>query len=81
MRAITYKSTKCDEKHSKFYFYSLFLSLSSFSCFSKEKIVKWDILNIYVWPNDKVIGGYKGEITYLKSWLSTRANWMYAQSK
>jgi hypothetical protein len=37
---------------------------------------KWDILDVYVWPNAVVTGSYEGEIDYLHSWLSTRLNWL-----
>ncbi|BAV10214.1 CotH protein [Filimonas lacunae] len=38
----------------------------------------WDILNIYVMPNAVVTGSYDGEVAYLKSWLTSRINWIDA---
>jgi hypothetical protein len=37
---------------------------------------KWNILNIYVWPNAVVTGSYQGEIDYIKSWLGQRIAWL-----
>jgi hypothetical protein len=37
---------------------------------------KWDILNIYVWPNAVVTGSYQGEIDYVKPWLGQRISWL-----
>lgn len=42
----------------------------------ERNFLKWDILNIYVWTNPVVSGSYSGEIDYLKSWISTRMNWI-----
>jgi hypothetical protein len=41
-----------------------------------ENFKKWNILNIYVWPNAVLPGTYQGEINYLKSWLVQRINWL-----
>jgi CotH kinase protein/Secretion system C-terminal sorting domain len=40
---------------------------------------QWNILNRYVWPNARVNGSYWGEITYLRSWLTDRINWLDGQ--
>ena len=40
---------------------------------------KWDILNIYVWPNPVVTGSYAGEVGYTKTWLTQRVAWMDQQ--
>lgn len=40
---------------------------------------KWNILNMYVWPNNKVTGSYEGEVNYLKTWLTERFAWLDAQ--
>lgn len=40
---------------------------------------KWDILNIYVWPNPIVTGSYEGEVSYLKEWISTRMDWIKSE--
>lgn len=40
---------------------------------------RWPILEMYVWPNNRVPGSYAGEIDYLDSWLRERIAWMDAQ--
>ncbi len=40
---------------------------------------KFDILNTYVWPNNYVGGTYENEIAYLKSWISSRIDWIDVQ--
>lgn len=40
---------------------------------------KWDILNIYVWPNNYISGTYSNEIKILKNWIRDRINWMDSQ--
>jgi hypothetical protein len=40
---------------------------------------RWPILEIYVWPNNRVPGSYAGELDYLESWLTARVTWMDAQ--
>jgi hypothetical protein len=37
---------------------------------------KWDVLGEYVWPNNFVGETYQEEITYLKTWIQDRLNWM-----
>jgi hypothetical protein len=37
---------------------------------------KWKILERFVWPNAVVTGTYEAEIAYMKSWLTTRLNWL-----
>jgi hypothetical protein len=37
---------------------------------------KWQILGTYVWPNRYVFNTYDEEISYLKSWVSDRMDWM-----
>lgn len=37
---------------------------------------RWLILDKYVWPNNVVTGSYKGEISYLKDFITKRAAWM-----
>ncbi|RYY58833.1 MAG: hypothetical protein EOO05_15165 [Chitinophagaceae bacterium] len=44
-----------------------------------ENFKKWDILNIYVWPNRVVTGSYANEVAYLKTWLQTRIAWIDAE--
>lgn len=45
----------------------------------ENNFTKWNILNTYVWPNAVVTGSYKGEVSYLKTWMSQRIAWMDAQ--
>ena len=42
----------------------------------KRNFEKWNILNTHVWPNVVVTGSYQGEIDYLKSFYSSRFNWL-----
>ena len=37
---------------------------------------RWPILGQYVWPNYYVFDTYEEEINYLKSWISSRLEWM-----
>jgi hypothetical protein len=37
---------------------------------------KFNILNIYVWPNNFIGDSYESEINYLKDWISERLLWM-----
>lgn len=47
----------------------------------KRNFERWDILDIYVWPNQKVTGDYDLEVQYLKDWLSARFTWLDTQYK
>lgn len=40
---------------------------------------KWDILNIYVWPNNYISGTYSNELSIMKKWIKDRINWMDSQ--
>lgn len=51
----------------------------NFKLAQKRNFAKWDILNIYVWPNHKVTGSYDLEVEYLKEWLLARAEWLGGQ--
>lgn len=42
----------------------------------KANFEVWNILNKKVWPNPVATGSYKGEINYLKDFLSSRAIWI-----
>lgn len=42
----------------------------------KRNFEKWNILNTHVWPNVVVTGSYQGEIDYLKSFYTSRFNWL-----
>ena len=35
-----------------------------------------DILGDYIWPNNYVGGSYQAEISYLKTWISNRFDWL-----
>lgn len=37
---------------------------------------RWKILDIYVWPNVKVTGSYKGEVLYLREFYNARLQWL-----
>jgi len=37
---------------------------------------KWNILNVYVWPNVKVTGSYVKEVEYLKEFYTQRLEWL-----
>jgi hypothetical protein len=47
----------------------------------RRNFKRWDILDIYVWPNQKVTGDYDLEVQYLKDWLSARFAWLDEQYK
>lgn len=51
----------------------------------KKNFVRWPILGVHVWPNNNITQTlpttYAGEITYLKTWLKDRVNWMDTQLK
>lgn len=42
----------------------------------KRNFEKWNILNTHVWPNVVVTGSHQGEIDYLKSFYTSRFNWL-----
>ena len=42
----------------------------------QKNFERWKILDKKVWPNYKVPGSYRGEIAYLKEFISKRAAWM-----
>ena len=44
----------------------------------KRNYQKWNILNQYVWPNEYIGGTYENEISYLKTWINNRMNWLDA---
>ena len=41
-----------------------------------RNFTKWPILGTYIWPNYEVFSTYDAEVTYLKSWIDKRLNWM-----
>lgn len=42
----------------------------------KENFRRWNILGVYVWPNQFVLGSYSAEVNQLKKWLSERISWL-----
>jgi len=47
----------------------------------QRNYVKWPILGQYVWPNAFVGQTYDEELDYLKTWTSTRIDWIDSQLK
>ncbi|WP_158798500.1 CotH kinase family protein [Pedobacter sp. L105] len=45
----------------------------------KQNFTTWPILNVYVWPNQFVLGTYPAEVAELKKWLNERISWMDGQ--
>jgi hypothetical protein len=41
---------------------------------------QWNILGVYVWPNQFVGQTYTDEVNFLKSWIQTRLDWMDANT-
>lgn len=39
---------------------------------------KWQVLGMYLWPNNFIGNTYAEEIAYLKTWVEARATWMDA---
>jgi len=37
---------------------------------------KWQVLGVWVWPNYYVFSTYAQEVSFLKSWINDRLNWM-----
>jgi hypothetical protein len=37
---------------------------------------QWNIINRYVWPNYYIGPSYEAEVTWMKSWISKRLNWL-----
>jgi len=42
----------------------------------RENFKRWNILGIYVWPNQFVLGSYSAEVAQLKRWLNERISWL-----
>ncbi|HSP87250.1 MAG TPA: CotH kinase family protein [Ignavibacteriaceae bacterium] len=42
----------------------------------ERNFIKWPILDEYVWPNAYIGYTYQNEINYLKTWITSRFNWM-----
>jgi spore coat protein CotH len=43
---------------------------------SNRNFKRWPILGTYIWPNRFVGNSYESEVSYLKTWLETRLNWL-----
>ena len=41
-----------------------------------ENFKTWNILGVYVWPNNFVGNTYDEEINYLKDWVESRLTWL-----
>ena len=37
---------------------------------------RWDILGIYIWPNNYIGYTYAAEVNYLKQWITQRTQWI-----
>ena len=42
----------------------------------KRNFQRWNILNQWVWPNEKVLGTYEAEVDYLTEFYSSRLEWL-----
>jgi hypothetical protein len=42
----------------------------------KENFKTWQVLGIYVWPNNFIGNNYTDEANYLKNWVKSRLTWM-----
>ncbi len=42
----------------------------------KRNFERWNILNQWVWPNEKVLGTYEAEVGYLTDFYSSRLEWL-----
>jgi hypothetical protein len=42
----------------------------------KRNFVRWPVLGVYVWPNYFVGQSYESEIEWMKSWITSRMNWL-----
>lgn len=52
----------------------------SISALADRNFEKWDIMNIYVWPNPTEVmneNTFLGQASYLETYLHQRSNWMY----
>jgi hypothetical protein len=52
---------------------------SYLSVVQERNFEKWQILNIWVWPNRVVTGSYDGEGLAMQNWLADRRAWLDAQ--
>ena len=52
------------------------LAFHTLAVAQERNFQRWDILNEWVWPNFDVFGSYEAEVDYLKTWLTTRIDWM-----
>lgn len=52
-------------------YYAEYLSLAQ-----EENNDKWNTIGIYVWPNPVVYNSYEEEVDHLKTWYTTRMDWL-----
>jgi hypothetical protein len=45
----------------------------------KRNFEKFNVLHSYVWPNYYIGGSYQNEVSYLKTWINNRINWLDAR--
>lgn len=45
----------------------------------QNNFTRWPVLNTVVFTEPELAGSYAGEISYMKTWLTTRINWMDSQ--
>jgi hypothetical protein len=58
------------------YIDSVYTVLNSES--AARNFVKWPVLGQYVWPNYYVGSSFQDEVTWLKTWVTNRMNWLDA---
>lgn len=57
--------------------YSVIDSLTDYLSEARTRnFQRWPVLGVYVWPNYFIGTTYQQEIDYLKSWITTRIQWM-----
>lgn len=42
----------------------------------RKNFNRWNILEIYVWPNPVVLGTYQKEVAHVKDWITRRIKWL-----
>jgi hypothetical protein len=45
----------------------------------RRNFERWDILDIYVWPNAVVLGSYQAELDYMLDFMLQRAEWLNSE--
>ncbi|MBD1365758.1 CotH kinase family protein [Mucilaginibacter sp. ZT4R22] len=54
---------------------------AAFEFSQRKNFSRWNILNIYVWPNPVVLGTYPKEVAHVKEWFTKRIAWLDANIK